>query len=68
MKISKAQQRILDILEKCESPFHFIPWGLNYYHLQDANHDYMGRVRFCVFDALVRKGLIEYDQGWYLTN
>ena len=63
--ISKAQQRILAILETNEAPFHFIPWGLNYYHLQSSSYDYLGRVRHCTFDALVKKNLIHYDNGWW---
>ena len=66
--ISKAQQQVIDLLMRSEAPFHFIPWGLNYFQLWDANHDYMQRVRHCVFDALVRKNLIHYDDGWWLNE
>ena len=64
-KISKAQERVLNIMNTNPSPFHFIPWGLNYYHLRDGEHNYLGRVRFCVFDALYKKGLIiNINHGW----
>jgi len=66
--ISNAQQKVIDIMLKEPAPFHFIPWGLNYYHLWNADHEYRGRVRHCTFDALVRKELIEYDNGWHLAS
>lgn len=64
-KVSKPQERVLKIMLQEAGPFHFIPWGLNYHHIQDANYSYLGRVRSCVFDALISKGLIEYGgSGW----
>ena len=67
MEISKPQQKVLDTMNENSGPFHFIPWGLNYYHLQDAgnNYNYLGRVRHCVFDALIKKELIVNNSiGW----
>ena len=65
MKLSSAQQTVLDKMDENKSPFHFIPWGLNYCQLRDKDHEYLGRVRYCVFDALKNKDLINYNNGWY---
>lgn len=64
MKISEAQQKVLNKMEQNKSPFYFIPWGLNYCRMQDKDYNHLLRVRYCVFDALQRKDLIEYNAGW----
>ncbi len=67
MKVSKAQEKVMTLMSDNEGPFHFIPWGLNYYHLQDGDYNYLGRVRFCTFDALAEKSLITSNgEGWEL--
>lgn len=68
--ISKPQQKVLDKMNENHPPFHFIPWGLNYYRLQDRSYTYLGRVRHCVFDALCRKGLIFHNEytGWEVSQ
>jgi hypothetical protein len=73
MKLSNPQQTIIDKMQQGPFPFHFIPWGINYCRLLNGNNEYMGRVRYCVFDALIRKDMIVFrelrpttNQGWYL--
>ena len=67
LKISKAQQRILNTIKENKG-VKFIMWGLNYYQMWDKENNYLSRCRHCVYDALKRKQLIYSINGIYLIS
>lgn len=56
MKLSKAQQKMVDRIQRGAS---FIGYGRNWYFIHDGRDGYVGKANDNTIDALLRMGIVE---------